>query len=306
MDYYKSAIEIIAETLSGTPRLGIQSNGLLIDDKWCQFFKEHGFHVGLSIDGPEEFHDRYRKTRSGTGTFPKVMRAASLLNEHRVPFDVLSVLTKPAITNPATLIEFAENNRWSSLGFNIEETEGIHVSSVLSDPETPAIMFKFFQSMLEHCMSKDSNVRIREVYEMLNFISGSVVEPVFAHVSEPFCIVTVDTDGLWSTFCPELVATASEEFSDFKLGDLRVGPISANINLDLFGRLSGEISRGIEMCRDSCDYFSVCGGGRPANKFGEHGKFDVTETALCRAMVKPLADATVDVLHRIRTGIGGV
>jgi uncharacterized protein len=301
LDYYKRARDIIADTVPGNPRLGIQTNGLLIDDEWCRFFKECNFHIGLSIDGPQEFHDRYRKTRSGSGTFHKVMRAAALLAEHGIDFDVLSVLTRPAIVDPSAVIAFAEANGWSSLGFNIEETEGEHVSDTLSQTEMPGLMYKFFQRLLEHCLRPDSKVRIREIHEMLGFINGSLAGEIFSHVSNPFRIITVDADGFWSTFCPELIATRSERFEDFKLGDLSSGPISSNINHELFGLMWNEISRGIKQCRESCAYFSVCGGGRPANKFGEHGRFDVTETAQCRTMLKPLADATVDVLHKLRT-----
>jgi uncharacterized protein len=300
IDYYKEARDIILEIVPGNPRLVIQTNGLLIDENWCQFFKECGFHIGLSIDGPEEYHDRYRKTRSGRGTFNKAMRAATLLAEHGVDFDVLSVLTRPAIMDPSAVIAFAESNSWSSIGFNIEETEGVHVSETLSQKDTPALMYNFFQRMLEHCLEPNNNVRIREIHEMLGFVNGSLVGEIFSHVNNPFRIITVDTQGLWSTFCPELIGTRSERFKDFKLGDLTTGPISSNIKYPLFEQMWEEVSYGIKLCRDSCDYFSVCGGGRPANKFGEHGRFDVTETAQCRTMLKPLADATVDALHKLR------
>src|SRR5689334_3705860 len=53
LDYYREAVKIISETVAGTPRLGIQTNGLLVDDEWCRFFKHNNFHVGVSIDGPE-------------------------------------------------------------------------------------------------------------------------------------------------------------------------------------------------------------------------------------------------------------
>ncbi len=66
-----------------------QTNGLLLDDAWCAFFKKHGFLVGLSVDGPREMHDAYRLDRRGQGTFDRVMEGWRHLRAHDVPFNVL-------------------------------------------------------------------------------------------------------------------------------------------------------------------------------------------------------------------------
>ncbi len=66
-----------------------QTNGLLVDDDWCTFFKQHNFLVGLSVDGPRELHDAYRVDRRGQGTFDLVMRGWSNLRRHAVEFNIL-------------------------------------------------------------------------------------------------------------------------------------------------------------------------------------------------------------------------
>jgi len=66
-----------------------QTNGILLDDEWCAFFKEHNFLVGLSVDGPRELHDTYRVDRSKQGTFDKVMRGWRCLRLHGVDFNIL-------------------------------------------------------------------------------------------------------------------------------------------------------------------------------------------------------------------------
>jgi uncharacterized protein len=66
-----------------------QTNGILLDDEWCAFFKEHDFLVGLSVDGPREIHDAYRLDRAKKGTFDKVMKGWRHLREHGVEFNIL-------------------------------------------------------------------------------------------------------------------------------------------------------------------------------------------------------------------------
>jgi hypothetical protein len=71
-----------------------------LDDSWVTFLKRESFHVGLSIDGPRELHDRYRPTKGGTPSFAKVMRAARLLREADVPFAVLCVVNRDVARAP--------------------------------------------------------------------------------------------------------------------------------------------------------------------------------------------------------------
>ena len=66
-----------------------QTNGILLDDEWCTFFKEHNFLVGLSVDGPREIHNTYRKDRRGEGTFDLVLKGWAALRKHNVDFNIL-------------------------------------------------------------------------------------------------------------------------------------------------------------------------------------------------------------------------
>ena len=66
-----------------------QTNGILLDDEWCAFFKEHDFLVGVSVDGPRDLHDAYRRDRGGRGTFDRVMRGLRHLQSHAVDFNIL-------------------------------------------------------------------------------------------------------------------------------------------------------------------------------------------------------------------------
>lgn len=69
-----------------------QTNGVLLNDDWCAFFKEHDVLVGLSLDGPERLHDVYRVNKGGKGTFREVMRGLGYLQKHGVAFNILTTL----------------------------------------------------------------------------------------------------------------------------------------------------------------------------------------------------------------------
>jgi uncharacterized protein len=78
----------------------LQTNGVLLDEDWARFLQQHGFQVGLSLDGPAELHDRFRPTKGGAPTFDKVMRAAGLLARHEVPFALLCVVNREVARRP--------------------------------------------------------------------------------------------------------------------------------------------------------------------------------------------------------------
>lgn len=93
ISFYKKAIELQKKYARGrTIDNSIQTNGTLLTDEWCRFFKENNFLVGVSIDGPQEFHDEYRKNRQGQPSFAKVMKGIELLKKHGVEYNAMAVV----------------------------------------------------------------------------------------------------------------------------------------------------------------------------------------------------------------------
>lgn len=84
----------------------MQTNGILLNDAWCQFFKENGWLVGISIDGPAEMHDRYRRTRSGKPTHHRVITAIERLKCWKIDFNLLVVVSQHNSQQPQRLYRY--------------------------------------------------------------------------------------------------------------------------------------------------------------------------------------------------------
>lgn len=84
----------------------LQTNGTLLTDEWCQFFKDNGWLIGLSIDGPEHLHDAWRKDKHGEPTHRQVMRAVEMLNRHEVMWNALSTVNSINSEHPCEVYRF--------------------------------------------------------------------------------------------------------------------------------------------------------------------------------------------------------
>jgi uncharacterized protein len=107
IDFFKRVIEL-QKPFDGRKTItnSLQTNGTLLTDKWCAFLKKHNFMVGISLDGPREIHDRYRRDRAGKGTFDKVMLGLRLLQKHKVEYNVLACVAQETAKQPLDVYRF--------------------------------------------------------------------------------------------------------------------------------------------------------------------------------------------------------
>ncbi len=108
LDFFQRAIDYVKKyTRPGiTVQHTVQTNGILLNEAWCDFFHEHNFLIGLSLDGPQAMHDTYRVDKGGAPTFNKVMRAARLLQEHQVEFNILTTVNAANADHPLEVYRF--------------------------------------------------------------------------------------------------------------------------------------------------------------------------------------------------------
>jgi uncharacterized protein len=108
LDYFRRIVELQRRHQPPDRRIanGIQTNGTLLDEDWCRFLAAEGFAVGLSLDGPQEMHDRYRVTRDGEPTHERAMLGYRLLRRHRVNTDILCVVNAHNVRFPLKVYRF--------------------------------------------------------------------------------------------------------------------------------------------------------------------------------------------------------
>jgi len=95
----------------------LQTNGFALTQEWASFFKEHNFLIGLSLDGTEAVHDRFRRDLKGSGTFHRVMAAAKLLQEHGVQFNILTVVNAETAKHGREIYQFFREQGFEWLQF---------------------------------------------------------------------------------------------------------------------------------------------------------------------------------------------
>lgn len=107
VQFFRKAVELQRKHARGKRITNaFQTNGTLLDEEWCRFLHENEFLVGLSLDGPRHLHDTYRVDKRQRPTFDKVMRAVELMQQHRVEFNVLTVVNRGNSRHPLELYRF--------------------------------------------------------------------------------------------------------------------------------------------------------------------------------------------------------
>lgn len=116
LPFFRSFVRSVEQKLTEGQSVdySIQTNGLTLDDEFCDFLAEKRFLVGLSLDGDREFHDSCRCDAEG-GSYLRVMKAAERMKKHRVEFNILTVLTRKIAEHPKRLWNFCIKNRFGYL-----------------------------------------------------------------------------------------------------------------------------------------------------------------------------------------------
>ncbi len=302
VDFYRRAFRLIDGLKPSALSLthSFQTNGTLIDDVWCEFFAAEQVNVGVSVDGPQRLHDINRVSRSGRGTFDRTIAGIRRLRRHGVPFHVISVLSPESLAAPREMFDFYVAEGIDRVCFNVEESEGDHISRSFGEAGIADSYYQFLREFWRLAAASPGKLAfVREIDEATQQVLRPKEAVFFNQLVAPFAITSMDWTGNLATFSPELLGLKNAAYDDFIIGNInrdRLIDLPQRPNLI---KMLGNVGAGVELCRERCEYFSVCGGGEPVNKLAENGTFVSTETSYCRMTKMRATDLILDLLDLV-------
>lgn len=236
-------------------QFALQTNGFIIDNEWADFFAKEHFLIGLSMDGNKRVHDSLRRSRDGSGTFNNILRASQLFNNHKVEYNILTVVSARVARDIKDIYEFYLRNNFIYQQYipcldPIGEERGKREWSL-----TPELYGKFLKTLFDlwyRSFKRGNGVSVRYFDNLLLILLGRLPEScgMLGHC----------------TFQHVIEADGSVYPCDFYvLDDYRLG----NINTDGFADIAaarkkiGFIEKSFYVHEDckSCTWYSLCRGG---------------------------------------------
>jgi uncharacterized protein len=295
--FYDAALAAIAEEL-GHQRAqhAIQTNATLIDDGWIDFFKRWNITVSVSVDGPPHFHDRQRRTRSQTQTSGSVLAGVHRLKQAGLELNIICVLTSETIWKARELFYFFESIGTDQIGFNIDEIEGANTRSSHSNGDPLPAFRQFFREYFELVIKNGSRQKVRELDRGIGYVLNQNMDGNLE--TQPIRSLTITHNGDVGLFSSEMAGFRHPRFGRLVFGNVHdIHTFDKLRKDDRFGEVLKSVQRGIALCAETCGYFTICKGGSPPSKLGEHGTFEVAQTVSCQFRRQAVADATTELLE---------
>jgi len=275
IDFYKKALELQKKYAHGKQIDNvIQTNGTLLTDEWCEFFAKNHWLVGISIDGPQEYHDHYRVTPAGKPSWEKVMQGISLLKKHRVEWNAMAVVNAYNAEHPLEFYHFFRDNGCQYLQFTpiverlTEHEDGRTLASLADDREipladasvTPQQWGNFLCTIFDDWVRHDVGKTFVEIFDCTLANWMGVLPGICAYSKECGHAGVMEHNGdVYS--CDHFV------FPEYKLGNIREQSL---IDM-LYGEKQQAFSRLKHtslprQCKE-CDMEFACHGECPKNRF---------------------------------------
>ena len=275
IDFYRKALALQKKYAHGKQIDNvIQTNGTLLTDEWCEFFAKNHWLVGISIDGPQEYHDHYRVTPAGKPSWEKVMQGIQLLKKHRVEWNAMAVVNAYNAEHPLEFYHFFRDNGCQYLQLTpiverlTEHEDGRTLASLADDREipladasvTPQQWGNFLCTIFDDWVRHDVGKTFVEIFDCTLANWMGVLPGICAYSKECGHAGVMEHNGdVYS--CDHFV------FPEYKLGNIREQSL---IDM-LYGEKQQAFSRLKHtslprQCKE-CDMEFACHGECPKNRF---------------------------------------
>ena len=275
IDFYRKALSL-QQKYAGGRRIDnvIQTNGTLLTDEWCEFFAQNHWLVGISIDGPQPYHDHYRLTAAGKPSWKKVMQGIKLLKKHGVEWNAMAVVNAYNANHPLEFYRFFKENGCQFLQFTpiverlTRHEDGRTLASLADKDEvslseasvTPEQWGYFLSAIFDEWVRKDVGKIFVEIFDCTLANWMGISPGICAYSKECGHAGVMEHNGdVYS--CDHFV------FPEYKLGNIRDHSL---IDM-LYGEQQQEFSRLKHsslprQCKE-CDMEFACHGECPKNRF---------------------------------------
>ena len=275
IDFYRKALSL-QQKYAGGRRIDnvIQTNGTLLTDEWCEFFAQNHWLVGISIDGPQPYHDHYRLTAAGKPSWQKVMQGIKLLKKHGVEWNAMAVVNAYNVNHPLEFYRFFKENGCQFLQFTpiverqTRHEDGRTLASLADKNEIPLSEASvapeqwgyFLCAIFDEWVRKDVGKIFVEIFDCTLANWMGVSPGICAYSKECGHAGVMEHNGdVYS--CDHFV------FPEYKLGNIRDHSL---IDM-LYGEQQQEFSRLKHsslprQCKE-CDMEFACHGECPKNRF---------------------------------------
>lgn len=277
LEFFKKAVDLQRKWSKGKRcENTFQTNGVLLDDKWCEFLHDHDFLVGLSIDGNKAHHDQYRKTRAGRGTHDQVIAAIKRLEKYNVQYNTLVVLHQGNVDEPLALYRYLRSlnvkhmqfiplveriaQDITSDGLTLVNPDYLGLSQVSPWSIGPLQYANFLNTVFDEWVQNDIGDIFVNMFETT--LGLAIGEPSNTCVFSKTCgnAIVIEHNG-------DVYACDHFVYPEYKLGNIQDQTINTMGQSNKQRRFGKDKVDNLSVECKSCRYLSLCNGGCPKHRF---------------------------------------
>lgn len=289
-EFYEKVIKLEREYGRGhVISNSIQTNGTLLNDDWCKFFHDNGWLVGLSIDGPQKIHDKYRRSKTGESSYTQVMSGIECLNRNNVEWNILATVNASNADIPVETYRFLKNLGTKFLQFT-PVVERLRPDGMLSSQKdkgfkvtdfsvTPKKWGDFLIGMFDEWVKTDVGEIFVQTFDatLANWVG----------VTSPVCTMARTCgNALAIEFNGDIYSCDHFVFPAYKLGNIHTTPLSQMVLDSRQQKFGYDKSMALPAKCKECRFLFACNGECPRNRFMKSPSGEPNMNYLCEGYFK--------------------